>query len=168
MKGLILPLLLLLTVLVAACGGGPDTTAPPEILYGQDVCDRCNMIISEERFAAAYWTTGGVARRFDDVGGMLAYYYEESEEVASFWVHDYAGGRWLPAEEATYAFAPDLITPMGFGVVALATAAEAEALAAGHEGAHVLTFDQLLAEAEAGNVDFYAHPPHGEDDAAHQ
>ena len=158
-----LPAILVLTLVIltaSACGGRPDTATPPEIAYGHDVCDRCNMLISEARFAAAYWTSDGTARRFDDVGGMLAYYYEEQEEAASFWVHDYAGSQWLAADEATYAFAPNLITPMGFGLVAFASAAEAEALVAGQEEAVVLTFDQLLAEAERGNIDFYAHPPH--------
>ena len=46
----------MLFLTLAACGGGTDTTQPPEILYGQDVCDECDMIISEEKYAAAYWT----------------------------------------------------------------------------------------------------------------
>ena len=41
---------------LAGCGGAADTTQPPETLYGQDVCDECDMIISEEKYAAAYWT----------------------------------------------------------------------------------------------------------------
>ena len=59
---------------LAGCGGAADTTQPPEILYGQDVCDECDMIISEEKYAAAYWTEEGEARRFDDVGEMLVFH----------------------------------------------------------------------------------------------
>ena len=74
-----LVLCLLLLLALAACGGGADTTQPPEILYGQDVCDECDMIISEEKYAAAYWTAEGEARRFDDVGEMLVFMADNRE-----------------------------------------------------------------------------------------
>lgn len=76
-------LFLLLAMLVAAlgaCGGAESYDKPPEILYGQDVCSNCNMIISEENYASAYWTTNGEARRFDDMGEMLAYMQSNPEE----------------------------------------------------------------------------------------
>ena len=43
---------------LVACGGGGEDFAndPPEIIFGQDVCSECNMIINEANFAAAYWT----------------------------------------------------------------------------------------------------------------
>ena len=69
--GLWLVMCLLLALALAACGGGADTTQPPEILYGQDVCDECDMIISEEKFAAAYWTAAGEAGRLDGGGERL-------------------------------------------------------------------------------------------------
>ncbi|UCC51087.1 MAG: hypothetical protein JSV68_18550, partial [Anaerolineaceae bacterium] len=52
--------------LFVGCGQTTNLEEPPQIVYGQDVCERCGMIISEEKFAAAYWTAGGEARRFDD------------------------------------------------------------------------------------------------------
>lgn len=135
----------LLVVGLAGCGGSADTSRPPAIAYGEDVCDRCKMIISDERFAAAYWTTDGAARRFDDIGGMVAHYVDSGDAVASFWVHDYVSGEWITAETATYVVAGGLHTPMGFGVAACADAAEAQALADGQEGAELLNWEELLA-----------------------
>jgi len=144
---------LLLLLLLAACGGGADTSAPPEILYGQDVCDQCNMIISEEKFAAAYWTAGGEARRFDDMGEMMAYLGDHPDEaVATAWVHDVNSAEWLAAADAWYVMNSGLTTPMGTGIVALGSEEAANALAYGQEMALVLRFDDLLAKARAGEL----------------
>jgi copper chaperone NosL len=139
------PLLFLLILLLVGCGQAANTSEPPKILYGQDVCDRCNMIISEEKYAAAYWTQAGEARRFDDIGGMLAHITENTEEVVSYWVHDFETGEWIRAEEAFYVADSDLITPMGFGIVAFADEALAENMAHGKEIEMQYTFADLLA-----------------------
>jgi copper chaperone NosL len=132
-------------LLLAGCDRAPDIHAePPEIIYGETVCDRCNMIISEPRFAAAYWTADGDPYRFDDLGEMILFYQETSPEVASFWVHDYDSVEWLPAEDATFVTSM-LQTPMGFGTIAFAEPAAAEAWAAEHDG-ELLTFEELLAQ----------------------
>ena len=139
--------LLLLTLFLLAgpaCRQDSNTAEPPQIVYGQDVCDRCNMIISEEKYAAAYWTEAGEARRFDDIGGMMAYLGEAPEAVASYWVHDFDSGAWLPAEDATFVLAADLMTPMGFGIVAFAAEAQAQRMVTRRESGRVVSFDQLL------------------------
>jgi copper chaperone NosL len=58
-------------VLLVACGSEVDFDDPPDIVYGEDVCERCSMIINEARYAAAYVTEDGEAHRFDDIGGMV-------------------------------------------------------------------------------------------------
>jgi len=144
---------LLLLPLLAACGGAADTGKPPDILYGQDVCDECNMIISEEKFAAAYWTGGGEARRFDDLGEMMAYLGDHPDEaIASAWVHDVNSAAWLAAGDAWYVMNSGLTTPMGSGIVALGSEDEARALAYGQDMAEVMRFDDLLAKAKAGEL----------------
>lgn len=132
-------------LLAVGCGQAANTDAAPEILYGQDVCERCGMIISEEQFAAAYWTERGDARRFDDIGGMLAYISEESEDVASYWVHDFATGEWIRAEGAYFVVDSDLMTPMGFGIAAFENEEQAQALAHDQEGVMIMPFAELLA-----------------------
>lgn len=143
----------LLLTLVSACRPAVNFAEPPEIVYGQDVCDECNMIISDAHFAAAYWRADGQARRFDDLGGMFLYHQEHQEEVAAFWVHDYLSGNWLPATDAYYVVGAGLPTPMGFGMVACATQAQAHALAYGQAEAEVLNFATLMARLQENTLE---------------
>ena len=140
-------------LLLSACGQQADTTQAPKIAYGEDVCDSCSMIISEERFAAAYWTADGEARRFDDIGGMVAYIQTQGEDVATYWVHDYPTGDWIRAESATFVMDKGLQTPMGFGIAACANEEQAHALAYGEEGAMVMSWAELVGEEDAGMSD---------------
>ena len=120
---------------VAGCPGeAPRADAPPDMRYGLDPCDRCVMIISEERFACAYVTPAGEARRFDDLGCLTAFLVERPEPVAEVWVHDDETRGWLRGREATYVRTSG-ITPMGTGLVALADPAKARA-----RGSEVLDF----------------------------
>ncbi len=156
--------LVLLFTSLTACQSAVDLTQPPEIRYGEDVCDQCGMIISEPRFAAAYITADGVTRRFDDIGDMIVYHLEMGEDVAVFWVHDFETADWLRADEATLAYIEDLITPMGSGLVAFADP-EAAANAIAHSG-DLMDFATLLAEAKSGDVAnnwFRKHQNHGHD-----
>ncbi|UCC53453.1 MAG: nitrous oxide reductase accessory protein NosL [Anaerolineaceae bacterium] len=148
--------------LFVGCGQTTNLEEPPQIVYGQDVCERCSMIISEEKFAAAYWTAGGEARRFDDIGGMLAYNSEQSEDVASYWVHDFASGEWIRAEKAYLVLDGDLMTPMGFGIAAFADEEQADAMAYGQEDVMVMPFADLLAMNITMPDDLHTHEGHSE------
>jgi len=134
----------LFMILLVGCGQSANVEEPPDIVYGQDVCDRCGMIINEEKFAAAYWTENGEARRFDDIGGMLAYHSQNHEKVVTYWVHDLAGGDWMPAEDAHYLLDSDLMTPMGFGIAAFSDMEQAHAFAYGEEDVRILSFSDLM------------------------
>jgi len=138
----ILLLICLVTVLLVACDSEVDFDQPPDIIYGEDVCERCSMIINEARYAAAYMTEDGRAQLFDDIGGMLAHDKAEAEDVVVFWVHDFDTEEWLKAEEAHYVKG-DHITPMGFGIVAFAEQKRAENWAA-EQGGMVMTFGELM------------------------
>jgi copper chaperone NosL len=138
----ILFLFMIVLLTVSACASGPNLDEPPDIRYGEDVCDRCIMIINEARYASAYVTETGEIRRFDDIGGMVAYKDELGEDVAVYWVHDYETEEWLKAEEAVYVKSQQQ-TPMGFGIVAFSERERAEVWADQHDGA-VLTFAGLF------------------------
>jgi copper chaperone NosL len=142
----------LLLLLLAACGGGQSFDEPPEIIYGQDVCSECNMIINEANFASAYWTADGEARRFDDVGEMLKFMHENPEDRGSIWVHDVNTAEWLRAENAWIVMNAGLMTPMGTGVVAVANGEDARALAFDQPEAVVMTFDEFLTGLTAGEI----------------
>lgn len=144
--------LLALAALVAACGPAADTLAPPEIVYGEDVCDACGMIISDARFAAATIVEVDGAqevRRFDDIGDMLAYHADHPEWTVRRWyVHDHASLAWIDALAAHYVQAAAIHSPMGHGLAAFADP-DAAAAFAGTVGGTVASFDALRRPATA-------------------
>ena len=158
--------LTLFSVLLLACAGAPDLSQPPDIVYGEDICVECNMIISEPRFAAAYYTVDGEARRFDDIGDMCSYHGRHQEEVVTFWVHDYDTEAWLPAEEAAFVLSSEVYTPMAFGVVAFTEKNRAEAFAAEVDGV-VLTFDHLLEHYGIGHDEMDVHHEDHQEEGEH-
>lgn len=150
MKTVILTaLLFILLLVVTACGGNAEAApVPPEIHYGQDLCEFCGMIISDPRYAAGYLTADGEDHLFDDIGNMFQSHLQKQDEVRAFFVHDYKTQRWIRAETAHYMLSPKLLTPMLHGLAAFPTAEEAEVLAAELEG-KVLTFDEVMAHYKA-------------------
>lgn len=117
--------------------------SPPEVKWGKDTCDRCKMIIDDPRFAAAYRLTSGQQRQFDDIGGMVLHIKDEAEKIASIWVRDYSGARWLAADSAFYVQGARLTSPMGYGVAAVDSEEAAKALAQ-ETGGEVFSWPQLL------------------------
>jgi copper chaperone NosL len=144
-SGLLLSFLAILVL--AACQPEVDLDRPPDIVYGEDVCERCSMIINEARYAAAYVTGDGQAHLFDDIGGMVAYNAAAADDVLVFWVHDFETEEWLKAEDAHYVKS-DLMTPMGFGIIAFAGLNRAQTWAA-EQGGMVMTFEELLSPVQA-------------------
>lgn len=112
--------------------GGPSPDGPPVVVVGDDVCASCNMIISDERFACASVAEtdrGSVPRLFDDLNCQIAYERAHPDErFGHRWVHDYAGGGWITAEDATYVRSGALRTPMASGTAAFASPDDARAL----------------------------------------
>ncbi len=135
--------LLVGTVAVSLACSGPSKLEPPEILYGEDLCARCGMIVSEERFAAAALVrddVGLVPRLYDDIGCMIA---AELGPTAKRWVHEFRTLAWIDAEQASYARPEGLVTPMLSGLAAFSSA-EAAAAAAGGESATIQDLQALV------------------------
>jgi len=134
---------LLMTGLLVACSGPAGEVQPPEIHYGEDLCDACGMLISEAKFAAASVDQDGAAHKFDDIGDLLDYYAGHADaQVKAYFVHDYPSEKWLRAEAAHFIASPQIQTPMAHGIAAYADQAAAEA-AAQKYGVKVMTFDEL-------------------------
>jgi len=145
MKGRALLSLVLIGFVMLGCQSSAQFDKPPDIRYGEDVCDECRMIINEPRFAAAYVTRQGEVRRFDDIGDMVQYHRKHAEEVAVFWVHDFETEEWLRADQAVFVISSEIHTPMGHGIVAVRDRGRAERLMASLRG-KVLTWQELLAQ----------------------
>ncbi|SHK10377.1 nitrous oxide reductase accessory protein NosL [Rhodothermus profundi] len=133
-------------LLLSTCRPAPEPDWPPVIRFGYDACDYCRMLISEPRYAATLRTTDGQEYRFDDMGCLLHYLHEHPELTeARIWVHDYFEDRWLSADQAFFVRSNRLLTPMGYGIVALADTLAADSLA--HALGGVLTRFASLREA---------------------
>lgn len=144
---LLIAVLALSTALLAACGDEASADEPPEIEYGRDTCDRCNMIISEERYASGLVSEDAEQLIFDDIGEMVAFIQDDPEtyETWRVWVHDYETIEWIDGETAYYVHGTDVITPMAMGVLGFTTEAEATAFAEENSG-EVADWDTLLTD----------------------
>lgn len=153
-RSLLVAAVAILVAVAAGCEREPRPIEPPEIAYGEDVCDRCGMIISEERYAAGMMVEdedGRAYRLFDDVAGLVLYEGEQPDvRVLGRWVKDYVTRRWLTADSAAYVEAGSLETPMAFGIVATARA-RADSLAGALDG-RVLDWGELTAMADTGGI----------------
>lgn len=145
-----LPLVMASAILVflAGCRRERDTS-PPQIAYGQQECDHCRMIISEERFAAALvtnYTDGARKLAFDDVGCLLdwmsAHHGQQAGDVP--YVHDFTTKAWLDARNAAYVRCDKLQSPMASNLAAFSGVAGAEEIQSRFPGA-VLNYTQISA-----------------------
>jgi copper chaperone NosL len=108
---------LIVAGMLAACQGeGPNR--PPTVRFGEEACDSCRMIISDERFAAALVTAAGDAFKFDDVGCLFEHQHGQLRPAVTYWVRDSQSGEWLNAREATFVHSPNIVSPMGFSLAA--------------------------------------------------
>lgn len=121
-------------LVLASCGDEAKADEPPKIKYGEDTCSRCNMIISEEKYAAGLVAKDGQKWVFDDVGELFLVVKDEGLNDRRAWVHDFESVKWIDATTAYFVDAHDIMTPMGMGVVAFETREAAEKLAAEKSG----------------------------------
>jgi copper chaperone NosL len=140
-------LAVLLATSLIACGEEQRPDQPPEIEYGSDVCSRCGMIISEERYAGGIVDENGDALIYDDIGEMIFVIQEEGLQERRIWVHDADSLQWLDGTTAFYVISQDVVTPMGSGVTAFAERGDAEAFAGANSGM-VMTWEQMLTDWE--------------------
>jgi len=140
---------LLIFLLLTACANNASAEpTPPTIHYGEDMCEFCNMIISDERYAAGYITEDGQQHIFDDIGNMFRNHLQKSDQVTAFFVHNYENKNWIRAEKAAYVQSSQLSTPMLSGLAAFDSPEKAQILAAELQG-HVMTFAEVLAYYQA-------------------
>jgi len=106
------PPVLLLSLTLLACGH--PTHGPARIAWGRDVCEHCQMVISDKRFAAEIRLAGHV-HRFDDPGCAFRWLEAQTggEAATEIWVMDEDRQEWIDARTALYR--PGQRTPMAYG-----------------------------------------------------
>ena len=149
---IILLVMVVLTLLAAGCSQATEIK-PPTIRYGEDKCADCDMIISDERFAAAAIREINAGDHesllFDDIGDLVRYMAQHNDQkfVAAY-VHDYDTKAWIEAEKAVYMDSDTLKTPMATGLAASSSQSGAEALAAQWNG-KVIDWEAVKAQGGA-------------------
>lgn len=138
--------LVLAGALLLACGE-PDH-GPVAIHWDRDTCERCQMAISDPRFAVEVRARAGErVHRFDDLGCALAWLDQHPSAAgarpAELWVRHLEGERWLDAFSAAYRAGRK--SPMGYGFGALADPGT-------HAGADAVPVAGASAGADAARV----------------
>ncbi|MFO0982494.1 MAG: hypothetical protein U1E76_12300 [Planctomycetota bacterium] len=135
------------TLLGALAGCRHDLPWPPtpaSLHWGEDACDGCRMIVSDQRFAAELCARNGAVERYDDLGCLLER-HGDSLDPAGVFVRDFGADRWLRGDTALVLHAPGRIaSPMGHGYAAFASAADAEAAARNEPAATIMRLSELL------------------------
>lgn len=144
--------------LIAACSGDPGT-GPVEVKWDRDVCQRCNMVLSDRRHSAQIRHTPSDSTRsqvyeFDDIGCAVLWLdqqaWGQSPEV-EIWVNDHRTGEWLDARKAFYLRGQ--LTPMQYGLGAQ-TEATPETLDFAQARQHIQRVEQRF-NIHGGNLE---HP----------
>lgn len=131
---------LAMILLLAGCSSGQ--LRPVEIRWNEEICSYCRMAVSEREFACQWAEQSGARFAFDDIGCLATWLQQRSpENTGVAFVNDFNSGTWLPANEAIYLRSSELKTPMGSGLAAFRSPAEAER-------AHQLWDGKLLAWEE--------------------
>lgn len=115
MKRLFVVMLVVFTML-AGCSQ-KKSFEPVEINPDIDVCNICNMSITEVTFATEAIMPNGAVEKFDDIGCMVEFLNDQTEEPAVMYVKDILSGEWIESTEALYVLNDDYWTPMMYGVV---------------------------------------------------
>ena len=118
----------LLLAPLAGCGKqGHWPEGMAEIKWDRDTCARCNMVISDPRFAAEMrGGEKGTVFKFDDIGCLVFWLRDKAaqhpwmaEPATRLWVADAAdmrGATWLDARQAHYL--GGRLSPMGYNFAA--------------------------------------------------
>ena len=127
---------------LAACRSGPPQ---PIDIEASDMCARCRMAISQNRYAAELVDHEGNVWKFDDIGCMLRYTRDHGlkPQLQTYFVMDYRTQHWLDATRAAYVRSDQIPSPMSGGIVAFEEKAKAEEFSRGVHGGEVLTFEGL-------------------------
>jgi copper chaperone NosL len=119
---------------------------PRPITFGRDTCARCRMHLSQPGFGGELRDHRGALTTYDDIGCLLLAMVAMRREVPGAWVEDHAGGGLVPLLSAVLVRGEQIVTPMGFGIVAFADADAARRFVAAR-GGRVLAVEELLRDA---------------------
>lgn len=113
-------ILLLIVLLFVACGNDPEP-----IIFGEDNCAHCKMMITDEKYGAELVTDKGKIYKYDSIECLLQQLHMKvfsEEQIASLWVIDFSNPQTLiDAKTAYYTKNDNFRSPMGLNVQAFQT-----------------------------------------------
>jgi nitrous oxide reductase accessory protein NosL len=110
---------------LSAIGCVTRARSPEPVPVDRVECARCRMLISSENGGGEILSAGEDTRFYDDIGCLAADWGAHRDGARAF--VRLGSGAWADAQHASYAQPRSARTPMGSGLAALATAAEARA-----------------------------------------
>ncbi len=133
-------------VAVAAAQTPPPKPGP------KDLCPVCGMLVSKyPHWVATIVYKDGHTHHFDGAKDMFKFWFEPAkyaaghsrEQMARLTVTDYYNLQQVDAKTAFYVIGSDVLGPMGYELVPLATQADANDFMKEHQGKRILRFDQV-------------------------
>ena len=116
---------------------GCQKKGPRDVVLDRDVCAKCAMQLSDPRFVAqAVHKETGAQVIFEEPGCAVSWLYENGKDSYILYVTDLKSHKWLKAEDA--AFTGGYITPMSYGIAALADAKDLE------DGKTLISYDEAV------------------------
>ena len=122
-------------------------TGPVDMHWDRDICERCRMILSDQKHAAQVRymdeKSRSRVRRFDDIGCALIWLEDKPwRDVATteIWTTDHRDGKWIDARTAYYV--KGQVTPMEYGIGAQSTAPIETSLTLAEAKAHIYKIEE--------------------------
>lgn len=177
-------LVLLFGLILAGCGDKEEVQVSydPVAFHGDDECHVCGMIVIDFPGPKGQAVERDGVRKFCSTAEMFSWYLQPENRIlqARLYVHDMGQSHWeqpddehlIDATQAWYVTGTPLQGAMGASLASFADQQAAEELAAQHEGAQVVSFDQIdqkflqqAAAAQHGGMghDMHQHPTESHD-----
>jgi len=141
MKVYIYTLMAFLTF-ITACGNDPEP-----IIFGEDNCAHCKMMITDEKYGAELVTDKGKIYKYDSIECLLEQLHNQTfrdDQIGSMWVIDFSNPRTLiDARTAYYTQNDEFRSPMGLNVQAFQRQQDFEKFF-NENGGEKFTWDELM------------------------
>lgn len=171
-----LMLVLLLGLALTACTDSEQehVSYDPVAFHSDDECHICGMIIADFAGPKGQAVERNDVKKFCSTAEMFSWWLQPENRIldARLYVHDMGRSHWdqlddehlIDATQAWYVSGTPLKGAMGASLASFADRSAAEELAAEHEGARILAFDDIdetfLAEAAAAQHGGMGHDMH--------
>lgn len=131
-----------LSAILSSCSNQPEP-----IVFGEDVCTHCKMMITDEKYGSELVTDKGKIFKYDSIECMLEQLHNKTfseQQIHSLWVIDFSNPKnFTDARQAYYTKNDEFRSPMGLNVQAFGDLSNFE-IFFNDNGGEKLSWDELL------------------------